>query len=388
VLDVLDSLVDKSLVDLRHETDSRFRLLSAIREFALEELLAAGELDATRSAHYEWVLDMTSAAAAAFDSTAPDDNVPLRAYEDDLRAALVYAFETEDKPLSALQLAATAGQFWYALGRAREGYGWLDRAITSAPSGRDAVHGTAHYWAGVLADELRQIDSAVAHLELSLGIRRELGDEAAITRTMNSLGVVARSAGDLVQARALLTECLERKRAADDPRVGSTITNLAIVAVEEGHFGEALSLFEEALEADRRSGFQEPHPAVLVGMAYVRVRLGEPDRSIEPALSAARRFASLEDELAVAETFDVLSEAWQHRQPRAALVLLEASNGIHDAVDIPRTEKEETRLEILGKEIRSRLSTQEVASLVAEGRALNAMDAVAYAEAVAEPAQP
>ena len=298
------------------------------------------------------------------------------------------ALETPDRALAGLELAAAAGPFWYALGRAREGSSWLERAIASTPAGRQTVHGAAHYWAGVLADERRQPERAVAHLELSLEIRRERGDDAAITRTINSLGVVSRTAGDLVRARKLLTECLERKRAANDPRIGSTITNLAIVAVDERHFDEALGLFEEALEADRRAGSREPHPAVLLGIALVHVRLGEPDRAIEPALAAARRFVALEDDLAVAECLDVLVEAWQERQPRTALALLQASDTIRAAQGIGRNEPDEMRVQAIGEAIGARLSRDVTDSLAAEGRALDSIGAVAYAEAVAVSGKP
>jgi tetratricopeptide (TPR) repeat protein len=278
-------------------------------------------------------------------------------------------------------LAAAAGSFWYEFGRAREGSTWLERAIANAPSGRDAINGDAHYWAGVLADERRQPEQAMAHLERSLEIRREIGDEAKIARTINSLGIVSRTAGDLVRARELLTECLELKQAADDPRVGSTITNLAIVAVDEGNLEEALELFEEAVEADRRAGSSEPHPAVLLGIALVKVRLGDRDAAVEPALTAARRFLALDDDLSVAECLDVLVEAWQERQLGAALVLLEASDGIHRAEGISRGEPEEVRLSEARRLIRAVLPVDEAESLAVQGQALDARAAVAYAEA-------
>jgi len=387
VLDLLDGLVDKSLVVARHDEASRFRLLAAIGEFALDELTASGHVDATRSAHLAWVLDTARAATEMIESFAPPDEIPLRAYEDDLRAALGWALETPERALWALELAAAAGQFWYALGRAREGSSWIDRAISAAPNGRLPVYGDAHYWAGVLADERRQPEQAVAHLELSLEIRRELGDETAITRTINSLGIVSRTAGDLTRARELLTECLERKRAADDPRIGSTITNLAIVAVDEGHLDEALALFAEALEADRRAGSAEPHPAVLLGIALVHVRLGDPAHGIHPALDAARRFAALEDDLALAESLDVLVEAWQESQPAAAFALLHAADRLHEAQAMPRTQPDEARLRQMGEAIRAVLSPEMADSLAAQGRSLDASGVVAYADAVARSEQ-
>jgi predicted ATPase/class 3 adenylate cyclase len=382
VLDLLEGLVDKSLVDVREDDGASFRLLGAIREFALDALTESGQLDATRSAHYGWIVDLARASGRAVDSPTPAEHVPLRAHEDDLRAALAWSLEDPERARAGLELAAAAGPFWYALGRAREGSVWLERAIAGAPVGRDTLDGDAHYWAGVLADERRQTERAVAHLELSLAIRREHGDDGRIARTINSLGVVSRTAGDLGRARELLTECLELKRAAHDQRLGSTITNLAIVAVDEGNFAEALRLFEEALEADRRAGATDPHPAVLLGIALVHVRLGEPALAIQPALVAARRFAALEDGTALAECLDVLVEAWQEAHPHAAFVLLRASDTIRESEGVGRNEPDEVRLQAIGQSIKATLSAAHAEALAAEGRALDLSAAVAYAESI------
>ncbi len=378
VLDLLEGLIDKSLIDARGAGRARFRLLAAIREFALEELADAGQLAATRAAHLAWISGVARTSAAAIDSG--DEH--LRAYEDDLRAALGTALETPERTTDALELAAAAGTFWYKFGRAREGSVWLERALASAPPGRDTVHADALYWAGVLADERRQPERAVACLELSLEIRRELGEVSWVARTINSLGVVSRTAGDLGRARELLTEGLELKRVAGDPLTGSTLTNLAIVAADEEHFDEAFDLFEAALEADRRAGSVDPHPAVLLGIAVVQVRMGQADRAIEPALAAARRFVLLDDDLSVAECLEVLVEAWQRGHPEAALALLHASDRIREAEGIARNERDQQRLQAIGMAISAGLSADDVKSLVAEDGALDAIAAVDYAEAI------
>ncbi len=61
VLDLLSGLVDKSLVVT--EPDDRFRLLESVREFAHEQLVAAGESEAIRGAHLEWVVALAGRAA-------------------------------------------------------------------------------------------------------------------------------------------------------------------------------------------------------------------------------------------------------------------------------------------------------------------------------------
>jgi predicted ATPase len=59
-LDDLQSLIDKSL--LRHQQQDRFFLLELTREYALEQLNAAGETDQLRRRHADWFLKLVRAA--------------------------------------------------------------------------------------------------------------------------------------------------------------------------------------------------------------------------------------------------------------------------------------------------------------------------------------
>jgi predicted ATPase len=69
-LAVITDLINKSL--LRHESsktaEPRFRMLETVREYAWEQLIAAGEEEQTRDRHLEYVLALAEQAKGQFSS--------------------------------------------------------------------------------------------------------------------------------------------------------------------------------------------------------------------------------------------------------------------------------------------------------------------------------
>jgi hypothetical protein len=65
------------------------------------------------------------------------------------------------------------------------------------------------------------------------------------------------------------------------------------------------------------------------------------------------------------------------------LTLLYSADLIRARADIKRNEPEESRLRAIGEAIRARLSHEDIESLAAAGRSLDAPAAVAYAASVA-----
>ena len=93
VLDGLGQLVDKSLV-VADETDdgTRYRLLETIRQYALERLEEAGETDAVRRRHAQWVVAFVERAADGWRGPAEFQWVDRLNIElENLRAALTWS---------------------------------------------------------------------------------------------------------------------------------------------------------------------------------------------------------------------------------------------------------------------------------------------------------
>jgi hypothetical protein len=132
VLDLLDSLVDRSLV-LAEESggELRYRMLETVREYALEKLRERGEEEAARAAHLACFLCLAEEVGP--DLRGPDPGAALTQLEaerDNLRAALRSCAEPEAFRLPPSTLNAQRSV------RAKLGCGWGRRC---GPSGRRAA---------------------------------------------------------------------------------------------------------------------------------------------------------------------------------------------------------------------------------------------------------
>jgi predicted ATPase len=114
VLDLLTSLVDKSLVLMEERgAQARYRLLETVRHYALERLAAAVETEDVRNRHLELFLDLANTTEPELLSEhAPDALELLDADAANLEAAIEWAAGTD--PSGALRLC-TALTLWWAL---------------------------------------------------------------------------------------------------------------------------------------------------------------------------------------------------------------------------------------------------------------------------------
>ncbi|MCC6457525.1 MAG: helix-turn-helix domain-containing protein [Caldilineaceae bacterium] len=123
----LHALVGKSLV--RVETTSsgeqRFLLLETLREFALEQLHAQGEVAEMRQRHYRAYLQRFRTGDAYLrGSEAATWVARLQPEQENLRAALQWALD-EARYTDMAWLLLAAGYFWYLKGRRFEKDRWL-----------------------------------------------------------------------------------------------------------------------------------------------------------------------------------------------------------------------------------------------------------------------
>src|SRR5439155_13550979 len=118
VLDGVGSLVDKSLLRQGEgiAAEPRFTMLETIREYAAEQLAAAGREEAIRERHAAWFVGVAEQAGATLMSAAKRvalDRLELE--HDNLRAALAWATTGRHVEL-ALRLGTALWRFWQMRG--------------------------------------------------------------------------------------------------------------------------------------------------------------------------------------------------------------------------------------------------------------------------------
>src|SRR5262249_46959644 len=101
----------------------------------------------------------------------------LAAFETFAGADSSVDLSTTAREAGALGLAAALGRFWYYRGRWGEGRRLCDRALAAASTRTRPEASVVCNWAGLLATNQGDFESARRYLEQSLAIRQELGDQ-------------------------------------------------------------------------------------------------------------------------------------------------------------------------------------------------------------------
>lgn len=278
----LSALLDKSL--LRRTATGRYELHELVRQFALEKLADAGELETTRNTHLALFLELAERAESAFNGPEQARWLNrLEAESDNVRAALEWALGGEEIEVG-LRLVAALYRFWYWRGHLSEGRRWLEAALEVAarravpPSA--ALRARVMHAAGVLADEQGDRDRAVAHYEASLALRREVGDKGGQAASLNSLGGIAWQRHDYERARALFEESLALRRELGQREwFAAPLSNLGLVALALGEYAQAEALFEESLAIDRELGDTMGIASDLCHLGTVTLDQGHCDRA-------------------------------------------------------------------------------------------------------------
>ncbi|MEW1956132.1 BTAD domain-containing putative transcriptional regulator [Kineococcus sp. NPDC059986] len=135
VADLLGSLVEKSLLQLRSGPLARYALLETIREYGADRLAATGEVEKVLQARTGWAEGVAAGAATGLrgaDQLAWSRRLDAEA--DDLLAALRHLAATGSAD-RALRLTVPVALWWSALGRHAAVREWTTVARSAGPSG-------------------------------------------------------------------------------------------------------------------------------------------------------------------------------------------------------------------------------------------------------------
>ncbi len=270
VLDILTSLVDKSLVGTEERNGAtRYRLPETVRQYARDLLREGGDEAQWQRRHLAHFVAVTEEAEPKL--TGADQQTWLDRLEtehDNLRLALTWSSTACGDAAGGLRLAGALWRFWWVRGYLREGRGWLSVLLATAPGSHAAAsRAKALNGAGVLA--WQQGDNAAARTlhEESLAIQRELNDPRGIAYSLNNLGTVATSQGDHEAAQALCEESLAIIRGLGNRwHIAGSLINLGSIDYLQGKLASARQRYEESLAIYRELGDRWGIAAALINL--------------------------------------------------------------------------------------------------------------------------
>jgi predicted ATPase/DNA-binding SARP family transcriptional activator len=255
VLDVLASLIDKSLLNSVADADGepRFLMLETIREFAAEQLEGRGETALLRSRHAQYYGDLSEAARQGIKSA--DQVFWLHRAEQEynnLRAMLEWTIGQQQGEL-ALKRCTALANFWYFYGYSKEGLSWLERALALDPPVSTKQRARALQDAAILTSLLGNYERAIQLGQESLALYRVEGDEASMSQALNNLGVIAQEQGQYAEAQAYHEASLELKRRQNKRQsMATSLINLGATAyfreqpaIAQRYTQEGMALAEE-----------------------------------------------------------------------------------------------------------------------------------------------
>jgi predicted ATPase len=256
VLDGMASMVDKSLVQQVEQVDkeTRFFMLSTIREYALERLAQSEDESATRKAHAAYFLVLAEEGAGDI-AAHPEWLDRFEVEHDNFRLALDYLIKIRDADWG-LRLGAALFRFWETREHLIEGRDAILRVLAlEGAAARPKLRARLLFAAAVLASEQGDYACAQTMFEDSLKSCLELNDKRGVAVALNGLAVIARDRGEIAAASSLFERCVAIWKDLGDPAdIARALSNLASIMKLQGEYARAFSLYDECLRMFRKVG--------------------------------------------------------------------------------------------------------------------------------------
>ncbi|MBC7813319.1 MAG: tetratricopeptide repeat protein, partial [Burkholderiales bacterium] len=284
ILDPLTQLVNKSLVvvDADDNTETRYRLLETVRQYAREKLSETGEGMTVRDAHLQYFLGLAERAEPEGHGSRVLEWVNrLEAELDNIRSALAWSLKRD--ALVGLRLANALHWFWDERGYVNDLLNWLEQLLKQPDTqahtmiraralGIQGSLSRSHLiieesltLCGELGDKQGQIHALIFLANLffiedpisqqglqllkeSLMLSRELGDKPLCALTLQRLGTIVGIRKEYEQAYRYLEESLAIFREMGDLiGAASSLSALGILAIRQANYPTAHRWLEESL---------------------------------------------------------------------------------------------------------------------------------------------
>jgi predicted ATPase/class 3 adenylate cyclase len=302
VLDGIESLLDKSLVRRRQDSDGqpRYWMLEAIRDYALEKANAA-DLRSVRDSHAVFFAEFARVARNSFGEAPSQWSERLESEQANLRAAHRWSLAA-GRADHALDLAIAYAILRALRGPMSEGRRVLVETLEIADAASSALRHEAMRQMASLAERQGDLVAARRYASASLELGRAIGDRRAIGRSLLTLGIIEGDAGEEERSELLQREALDLFEASGCERdARQAMGMLGFLLISQQRYDEAATICERALNLSRIADDPRGVGTAASNLGHVRARQGATDEALDLQREALRLMHELHDVQGVAE---------------------------------------------------------------------------------------
>jgi tetratricopeptide (TPR) repeat protein len=388
-LDGMGSLIDKSLLRQEEQRDGepRFLMLETVREYGLEQLAAAGEVEMLRRRHAHFFAGLAEQQVAS--GANPDASWLNRMEREhpNLRLAMDWLIGIGDAP-TALRMGHGMWHFWRLHNHYAEGQATVERALTlpGVPDIDVRTRAGALATLGVMASNQGKLAPARAAWEQALDLYQRAGDEPGTAQALIHLAMIHLGMKETAATRELAERSLLSFRATGNPIAvarGAAFAHdlYGRAALLEGDLHVARAHFEEGLALARTAADRNRMVFIGASLADVALQEGQVAEARSQSAESLRLAAELGNRRAIAVRFEHLAGilALEDR-PREALCLVAAAHRLREEVGAGgEALDDESRLQQLMQDAEQALGAAASAAALAEGRELTIEQAMSIA---------
>lgn len=256
VLDLMSSLVDKSLISFVEE-NGRYGQLETVRQYGSEKLTESREEREYRMKHF---IHFYSLAEEAEPQLSGQGQVKwlnrIENEHNNLRVAVGWSMESNELEEKGLRFVTDLKQFWLIRGYYSEGKRFIINMIKKGNI-ETKLKGEALSVAGKLSVSMGDYKEAKLMFEEALTIFREVRDDKSIADSFTNLASIAFYLGKFDEAQIQLEQAITIYRKIDNKRcIADSLNHLGLISSYRGDIDKARKNFEDSIIISNEIGYK------------------------------------------------------------------------------------------------------------------------------------
>lgn len=381
VLDLVSSLVEKSLVEMHELGDTaRYRLLETVRQYGIDRLEEHGETAERQRRHAEFFFSLAMEAQPQFTTPRrPQWAARVHADFDNMRQTLAWSRESDAE--LHMQLVGMLHGYWFSTGQWPEARQWLSSALTRSISHlptRDRAN--VLFSAGAIACLQARPESALVHLNEAVQLAETLGDHRLLAYVRNYRGMSLTQVGSN-DAEQPVRQALAWFKASGD-MYGLRLSFLLLSAWHQnrGELAQSVEMAEEGVRVARVFGLDRELAIALQALGMAVLQTGAMRRATALLRQSVEALQRDPQTLFLSRGLEMLASCMVTQGSHVEAVrLYGAAMAQRDKIGAKLWQMDKDRHEPLMRNAREALGDAAYERAIAEGRAMEAEAAVEYA---------